>query len=118
MLRKSLLAALGLAAAATLPARAETVTVNTPIAAASLHEGPLDMVAYYVETSPEAYEVTATFAPRGENAAPMRVVLALRDGDSATFAMPGYRGANYGFSRTGGAVSISVDAPDQTASTF
>ena len=85
MSRLSRIAAAALAAASlaalTLPATAEEVATSRPLAAASLHEGPLDMVAYFIEGEGDVYEVTATFAPRAAPyAEPMRVVMALRDG--------------------------------------
>ena len=98
------------------PAIAEEVAASRPLAAASLHEGPLDMVAYFVEGTSEAYEVTATFSPRASYAEPMRVVMTLRDGDAARFAMPGFRGANYSFARDGDRVTYGVEAWERTAS--
>jgi hypothetical protein len=91
------------------PGLAEEATVTRAVEAASLHEGPLDMVAYYAETPGGALEVTATFAPRdAAAAAPMRIVMALGDGDDVAFAMPGFPRALYRFSRSGEAVTVSV----------
>ena len=91
------------------PALAEQTTVHRAIEAASLHEGPLDMVAYYVPAAGGALEVVATFAPREAPAArPMRIVMALGDGDDVAFAMPGYPEALYRFARAGEAVTVSV----------
>ncbi len=98
------------------PASAEEVGANQPLAAASLHEGPLDMVAYFVEGAGDAYEVTATFAPRAAYAEPMRVVMALRDGDSTRFALPGFRGTNYEIAREGDKVTYGVEVWERTAS--
>lgn len=119
MPRLSYLAALGVVlSAVSLPVSAEEMTITHPIAAATLHEGPLDMVAYYREVTPGTLEVTASFAPTAQDSAPKRIVLALRDGDDVGFSIPGYRGANYGFARNGSAVTISVDAPERTASAY
>jgi hypothetical protein len=91
------------------PVLAEETTVHRAIEAASLHEGPLDMVAYYVPVAGGALEVVATFAPREAPAArPMRIVMALGDGDDVAFAMPGYPEALYRFARAGDAVTVSV----------
>lgn len=91
------------------PGRAEETTVAQAIEAASLHEGPLDMVAYYLPVDGGSLEVTATFAPHGPSAfEPMRIVMALGDGDDVSFAMPGYTEALYRFRRDGSAVTISV----------
>ena len=56
------LLAAGAAALLALPALADTMTMRAPIEAASLHDGPLDMVAYYVPAEGGTLEVTATFA--------------------------------------------------------
>jgi hypothetical protein len=93
------------------PALAEQMTMTHAIQAASLHEGPLDMVAYYEPAPGGVLEVTATFAPRVTAmmaAAPMRIVMALGDGDDVAFAMPGYPQAMYRFVRAGATVTVSV----------
>ena len=91
------------------PGRAEETTVTRAIEAASLHEGPLDMVAYYRPVDGGSLEVTATFAPHDPSAfEPMRIVMVLRDGDDVAFAMPGYIEALYRFRRDGTAVTVSV----------
>jgi hypothetical protein len=105
---------LALAVAAALlagPALAEQMTMDRAIEAASLHEGPLDMVAYYRPVPGGVLEVTATFAPRTVtmmSAAPMRIVMVLADGDDVAFAMPGYPQARYRFARDGEAITVSV----------
>jgi hypothetical protein len=121
MLRKCL--PLGAAAAAAAlcagAASADTMTMRRPIEAASLHDGPLDMVAYYLPVEGGALEVTATFAenepqPEPEPAPPMRIVMALAEGDDVAFAMPGYPQALYRFTRSGAAVTASVRMVDPT----
>jgi hypothetical protein len=110
MFRSLVLAAMA-AAALAAPVGAEETTMTRPIEAGSLHAGPLDMVAYWVaEGDGAGYRVTATFAPRLDRPArpPMRVVLALAEGDDVAFAMPGYPEALYRFRRSGGAVTVSV----------
>ena len=104
-LSASLLAALFLAT----PALAEDVTVERPVEAGSLHAGRLDMVAYYVPVEGDRLEVTATFAPKG-GGDPLRVVMALADGDKVAFSMPGYQDSLYAFSRSGGTVTVSTEA--------
>ena len=101
------------------PALANSMTMHRPIEAASLHDGPLDMVAYYVPVEGRALEVTATFAenepqPGAMTAPPMRIVMALDDGDDVAFAMPGYPQALYRFVRSGDAVTASVRKVDPT----
>jgi hypothetical protein len=97
----SLLAALFLAT----PVFAEEVTIGRPIEGGSLHEGRLDMVAYYVPRG-DLLEVTATFAPK-TGGDPLRVVMGLADRDSVAFSMPGHRDSLYAFSRSGEQVKVS-----------
>jgi hypothetical protein len=92
------------------PGLAEEMTMTRAIEAASLHEGPLDMVAYYRPVTGGALEVTATFAPRDRARQPLRIVMALGDGDDVAFAMPGYPDARYRFVRSGPHVTASVRA--------
>ncbi len=98
-------------------AGADTATLAKPIQAGSLHDGPLDMVAYYVPLEDEAYEVTATFIGRMPGDQPMRIVMKLDEGDDVAFAMPGYRSAQYRFRRSDDVVDLSVEmGADRVAS--
>lgn len=106
---KTFVAAALLGTAAFGTASAEEVTLSRPIQAGSLHQGPLDMVAYWVAAADDALEVTATFRGRMPEEQPLRVVMPLQDGDSLSFGMPGYPRALYSFARSGGTVSIGVD---------
>ena len=90
-------------------AMAESVTMSKPIQAGSLHDGPLDMVAYWVPLEDEGYEVTATFIGRMAGDQPMRIVMRLDEGDDVAFAMPGYRSAMYRFVRSDDVVDASVE---------
>jgi hypothetical protein len=100
---------------AAVPALAGEVRVSRPIEAVSLHEGALDMVAYFTELEDGAYEVVATFAEKsGTN--PMRVTLAVDDGDNVHFAVPGHKGSLYGFTRESDVLNVSVeDVPVRAA---
>jgi hypothetical protein len=89
------------------PAVAEQVTLAAPIQARSLHEGPLDMVLYYLPVAGSLLEVTGTYAPKGPGKA-RRFVMALSDGDVISFAMPGYPQATYRFGRAGATVTAAV----------
>ncbi len=95
------------------PAQAEEVTISRALAAGSLHEGALDMVAYWTEAPKSALELTATFRDRATDDAPMRIVMPMQDGDSLAFGMPGYRGPLYSFARTGREISMSVEIKPQ-----
>ena len=99
------------------PAQAEDVTISRELAAGSLHEGPLDMVAYWLEGPGGALEVTATFRDRATDDEPMRIVMPMQDGDALAFGMPGYAGSLYSFARSGKELNISVETnPDRIAS--
>ena len=90
-------------------AMAEESAMHRAIQAASLHQGPLDMVAYFQPGETDAVVVTATFVERdAPEAQPMRVVMAMADGDDLAFAMPGFREALYRFHRDAGIVTVSV----------
>ncbi len=90
------------------PALTEEVVLSRPIQAGSLHEGSLDMVAYWTSGDGREYNVTATFMPRTRDATPMRVVMQLADGDDVSFAMPGHRSSLYRFARRGTEVTASI----------
>jgi hypothetical protein len=108
MTRRTLTASLLAAMFLATPVFAEEATVARPIQASSLHEGNLDMVAYYVPVNGGLLEVTATFAPKN-GGDPQRVVMGLADGDSVAFSMPGHRDALYAFSRSGEEVKVSSE---------
>jgi hypothetical protein len=92
---------------------AEDGVMSNPIQAASLHEGPLDMVAYWTHLDDGGVEVTATFIARTAGAQPMRIVMRLVEGDDVSFGIPGYRSALYRFARHDGVVNVSVEVlPD------
>ncbi len=95
------------------PAEAEEVTISQAIAAGSLHEGALDMVAYWIEVPDDALELTATFRGRETTDEPMRIVMPMQDGDALAFGMPGYEGSLYRFSRSGQEIRISVEATSE-----
>ena len=97
-------------------AQAEEVTISHALAAGSLHEGALDMVAYWLEGPDGALELTATFRNRATNDEPMRIVMPMQDGDALSFGMPDYEASLYSFARAGKEVTISVEVlPDRIA---
>ena len=99
-------------------ARAEEVTISQALAAGSLHEGALDMVAYWLEGPDGALELTATFRDRATDDEPMRIVMPMQDGDALSFGMPGYEASLYSFARTGQEITISVEVmSDRIATT-
>lgn len=98
-----------LLASASVHASAEEATMSEPVQAASLHEGPLDMVAYFLDLEDGGYELTATFRARTDDALPMRVVMKLMNGDNVAFGMPGYADSLYRFARANDVVTASVE---------
>ena len=108
MIRRTLSALLLAALFFATPAFAEEASIGRPIEGGSLHEGHLDMVAYYVPVDGNLMEVTATFAPK-TGGDPLRVVMGLADGDSVAFSMPGHQDSLYAFSRSGEEVTISTE---------
>jgi hypothetical protein len=106
-LAAAILAAMLLAA----PAAAEEVTLKAAVQAGSLHDGPLDMVLYYVPVAGGLLEVSGTYAAKGSGKA-RRFVMGMSDGDAVSFAMPGYPQATYRFVRAGAMVTTSVGVSD------
>jgi hypothetical protein len=90
-----------------IPAHQEAGRATRPIEAVSLHDGPFDMVAYYLPTGDGSFDVTATFVA-DIGADPMRIVMTLADGDDVAFALPGYPHALYRFAREGVTLEVSV----------
>ena len=90
-------------------AQAEEVTISQALAAGSLHDGALDMVAYWLDGPDGALELTATFRDRATDDEPMRIVMPMQDGDALSFGMPGYGASLYSFARSGEAITISVE---------
>jgi hypothetical protein len=99
------------------PAQAEEVTILHARDAGSLHEGALDMAAYWLEGSEGALEVTALFRNRATDDEPMRIVMPMQDGDSLSFGMPGYPSLLYTFARVQSDVTISVVSEPDTIAT-
>jgi hypothetical protein len=102
-----MVAAVLAAALIAAPAAAEEVRIAAPIEAGSLHDGPLDMVLYYLPVAEGLLEVTGTYAPKAGGEA-RRFVLGLSEGDAVSFATPGYPQATYRFSRAGMTVTAAV----------
>lgn len=105
-----LAAALCLAAGA---ASADQIDLLKPMQAASLHEGQVDMVVYYLDAG-DRLDVFATYAPNREPFEPARLRMSLADGDAVRFGLPGERQVIYGFARTGTTVSVTADPTART----
>lgn len=87
---------------------ADEMTLTSPMAAETLHEGGLDMNVYFVEAE-EGYEVIGTYTARAGAYAPARIQMLMQDGDSVAFGMPGVQDVLYSFERTGDTLHVSAD---------
>jgi hypothetical protein len=105
---KATLFAAAIFAATAGAAAAETISLNAPMQAASVHEGGIDMVVYFTEKD-DHYHVVATYADSASAFAPARIQMGLQDGDDVSFSLPGLTHVSYGFERTGNAVSVSAN---------
>lgn len=103
----SLAAAILAATLLAAPAVAEEVTLTAAVQAGSLHDGPLDMVLYYVPVAGGLLEVSGTYAAKGSGNA-RRFVMGMSDGDAVSFAMPGYPQVTYRFVRAGTMVTAAT----------
>lgn len=90
-----------------LPALAGEAAMDRALEAGSLHDGAVDLVAYYLPAADGALEVTATYVAK-DGGEPARVVMALADGDAVRFALPGHRETVYSFARTGERVTVTA----------
>jgi ABC-type glycerol-3-phosphate transport system substrate-binding protein len=91
----------------------ETVTLDAPLAGASLSSEEIAMSVYFTEAEGGAFEVVATYLDAAQDQ-PRRIVMALSDGDNLQFGLPGHKGTLYRFARNGDAVSVS-EAPADAA---
>lgn len=103
--RIALAAAFALSAAA---ASADSISLEAPMQAASLHTGGVDMVVYYLDET-DHFQIVATYAPKADAANPSRVVMGLTDGDEVSFSMPGETQVAYTFARDGETVTVDAD---------
>lgn len=92
---------------------ADQIELTKEMQGASLHEGGVDMVVYYLE-EPDHFQVVATYAPKNEPFDPGRLRMGLRDGDSVRFGVPGQHQVIYSFARTGDTVTVSADLTKRT----
>lgn len=88
-------------------AQADEITLQAPMAAASLHDGGIDMVVYFMDRD-DHYEVVATYATVANPVDPARLRMGLADGDRTEFSLPGLSHVSYAFSRTGQTVRVEA----------
>lgn len=103
---RSLFAALALTFTTGL-AQAGEITLEREMQAASLHDGGIDMVVFYLDRD-DHFEVIATYATKAVPEAPARLRMGLMDGDSVNFALPGETHVQYGFAREGETVRVEA----------
>ena len=84
----------------------KTVTLDAPLGGATLNSGEIVMSVYFTENEDGAFEVVATYLDAVQDQ-PRRIVMALSDGDTLKFGLPGHAGKLYQFARNGGAVTVS-----------
>lgn len=89
-------------------ASADEIELRESMQAASLHEGGIDMVVYFLEHD-DHFEVVGTYAAVDAAHDPARIRMGLVDGDSVSFSMPGQDQVRYSFARKGDVVSVSAD---------
>ncbi|MEQ5868375.1 hypothetical protein J4E08_00520 [Sagittula sp. NFXS13] len=90
-------------------ASAETVTLASDMSGATVHSATVDMSVYWTDKG-DAYELTAIYASRTDAEDTGRLVMALTDGDSVSFGLPGHVGQMFTFARQGDAVNVVADA--------
>ncbi len=89
-------------------AAADSIRLETPMAAASLHDGGFDMVVYYLERGDDLH-VVATYVAHRAPDAPARLRLDLTEGDHMSFHLPGVM---YSFSRAGRSLAVEATPTD------
>ncbi len=94
--------------AATTPfaVKADTITLTSSMAGATLHTVDVDMSVYFTPNE-STYDVVAIYAPRAVDATPQHLQMSLVDGDAVTFGLPGYDQAIYFFALTGKMLTVS-----------
>lgn len=90
------------------PAAADSIRLETPMAAASLHDGGVDMVVYYLERGGDLH-VVATYAAQRAPDAPARLRLDLTEGGHMSFQLPGVM---YSFARAGTSIAVEATPTD------
>lgn len=89
------------------PALADTIRLSTPRDGATLHSGGIDMSAYFLAAAEDAFEVAVTYVDNAQPYQPRQMIMALREGDQTTFALPELPSILYTFSRDDDAITIA-----------
>ena len=100
--------------AAILPASAvmaeTSVRLAAPLAGATLNADQVDMSVYYTRTDDKTFDVVATYVSDAAPDQPQQLFMALSDGYSVHFGLPGHPETLYGFARQGNTVTVSSQA--------
>ncbi len=92
------------------------IRLDGPLQGASLHEGDIDMVVYYLPRG-AALGVVATYADRDRPDRPGRIQFDLADGEEITLGFNTREGLRYRFVRTDCIVAVSASIhSDQSSS--
>ncbi|MEV8467670.1 hypothetical protein AB0T83_12865 [Fluviibacterium sp. DFM31] len=108
------IAGLALACCVALPAAAESIRLEKAAQAASIHQGGVDLVAYYIDMNAHL-DVVATFVDGTDDDLPARLRLGLRDGDVVTFTVPNRPDVAFRITRTGALVEVQDAAEKLSA---
>jgi len=105
---KAITALASILSAAAFSAQADTISLNSPMQAASLHEGGIDMVVYYLDEE-DHFQLVANYLDITDTTTPLRIRMGLTDGDRTSFQLPGLPHVIYSFERTGTKVVATAD---------
>lgn len=114
LLSTAFVAALATAAMHGMTVKADRITLDAPTSGATLRQGGVAMSVYFMALDDGAYEIVAIYAAEAEPGSRHRLTMALNDGDSVSFALPGHPGALYRFERRGDMVTVGVETIGQT----
>ena len=117
MKTRMILAGLAIAAAGSVQAETvsltsptfDTATLSTAAAGQTLRVGSVDMSVYWTQVG-TAHEVVAYYQPKAAPGAPLRLIMALEDGDATTFKLPGQADVSYTFARSGDVTSVTAQS--------
>jgi len=105
---KKIIALASILSAAAFSAQAEMISLESPMQAASLHEGGVDMVVYYLDEE-DHFQLVANYLDGTDPASPSRIRMGLVDGDRTSFSLPGIPQVIYSFERIGSSVIATAD---------
>lgn len=101
-----------LAALAPAAVLADSVTLTAPGHGATLQGETVDLSVRFTDGSDGAYEVVAVYVSTAAPDQPQHLIMALREGDDVTFALPGHAEVLYNFERVGGIVTVTDKPAD------